>query len=108
MVDGWAEVTSTYVKELSSGSNEAIAQVGAYINEYPDRTLQSTKASCKTYYTVDYFTRARGERTTIYPLDVFQSEPDAENPLTSILHITATNTLSNEICNRPHRTLAHT
>ncbi|KAL8856148.1 MAG: hypothetical protein Q9178_007186 [Gyalolechia marmorata] len=105
LVDGWAEVTSTYVKQLFSGSDEAITQLGTYITGGDwystdiETGLFSLQGIMENVLYGQLIPRAWGERAAVNPVIVFQSESDVENPLTVILRDSDERTLSNEVCN---------
>ncbi|KAL8915642.1 MAG: hypothetical protein Q9172_006811 [Xanthocarpia lactea] len=101
-VDGWAEVTSTYVKQLFSGSDEAITELGTYItggdwySNDIETGLFSLQGIMENVLYGQLIPRAWGEREAVHPVIVFQSESDVENPLTAILQDNDDRTLSNE------------
>ncbi|KAL8750132.1 MAG: hypothetical protein Q9199_007262, partial [Rusavskia elegans] len=102
LVDGWAEVTSTYVKQLFSGSDDAITHLGTYIkggNWYSteiETGLFSLQGIMENVLYGQLIPRAWGERAAVNPVVVFQSVSNVENPLTTLFRESAVRTLSNE------------
>lgn len=113
LVDGWAEVTSTYVKQLFSGSDDAITQLGTYIkggNWYSteiETGLFSLQGIMENVLYGQLIPRAWGERAAVNPVVVFQSASNVENPLTTLLRESAVRTLSNEVRNPSFHNLAN-
>ncbi|KAL8712542.1 MAG: hypothetical protein Q9225_006925 [Loekoesia sp. 1 TL-2023] len=102
LVDGWANITSTYVKNLFSGSDDAITQLGTYINKGAwyntdiETSLFSLQGIMENVLYGQLIPKAWGDHAAINPVVVFQGESNVENPLTTILQDDADRTLSNE------------
>ncbi|KAL8644223.1 MAG: hypothetical protein Q9226_007870, partial [Calogaya cf. arnoldii] len=101
LVDGWAEVTATYLKQLFSGSDEGLDQLGTYVkggNWYSteiETGLFSLQGIMENVLYGQLIPKAWGEHGTVNPVVIFQSGSNIENPLTTILATDATRTLSN-------------
>ncbi|KAL8815271.1 MAG: hypothetical protein Q9223_005580 [Gallowayella weberi] len=103
LVDGWANVTATYVKQLFSGTDDAITQLGTYINggawynSEIETSLFSLQGIMENVLYGQLIPKAWGDHAAVNPVIVFQSESDIENPLTKILQGDAYRTLSTEV-----------
>ncbi|KAL8777859.1 MAG: hypothetical protein Q9213_007678 [Squamulea squamosa] len=101
-VDAWAGVTSKYLEQLFSGSDEGIEQLGTYIkggewyNTEIETGLFSLQGIMENVLYGQLIPKAWEERPAINPVIVFQSESNVENPLTTIFKEDAFRTLKNE------------
>ncbi|KAL8868977.1 MAG: hypothetical protein Q9174_004621 [Haloplaca sp. 1 TL-2023] len=102
LVDGWAEVTSSYLKQLFSGTDEAITQLGTYVtggNWYSteiETGLFSLQQIMENVLYGQMIPKAWAERDEVNPVIIFQSDKDVENPLTTILQGSDSRTLATE------------
>ncbi|KAI4127036.1 MAG: hypothetical protein LQ338_003405 [Usnochroma carphineum] len=105
LVDGWANVTSTYVKNLFSGTDDGITQLGAYINGGAwyntdmETSLFSLQGIMENVLYGQMIPKAWGDHAAVNPVVVFQSESNVGNPLTTILQGDASRTLSDSVRN---------
>ncbi|KAL8690802.1 MAG: hypothetical protein Q9224_004319 [Gallowayella concinna] len=102
LVDGWAEVTATYVKQLFSGTDDAITQLGTYIkggawyNSEIETSLFSLQGIMENVLYGQLIPKAWGDHAAVNPVIVYQSESNIENPLTKVFQGDAFRSLSNE------------
>ncbi|KAI4241833.1 MAG: hypothetical protein L6R40_004379 [Gallowayella cf. fulva] len=99
LVDGWAEVTATYVKQLFSGTDDAITQLGTYINggawynSEIETSLFSLQGIMENVLYGQLIPKAWGDHAAVNPVVVYQSESNIENPLTKLFRGDAYRTL---------------
>ncbi|KAL8793332.1 MAG: hypothetical protein Q9195_004109 [Heterodermia aff. obscurata] len=102
LVDGWANVTSTYVSNLFSGSDEALTQLDAYVKDgnWADTSgissLFSLQGVMENLLYGQLLPKAWSDHTEVHPVIVFQQGNDIVNPLTAILQGDAYRTLSDD------------
>lgn len=104
LVDGWANVTSIYVKNHFLRSDDAIAQLGTYINKGAwyntdiETSLFSLQGIVENVLYGQLIPKAWGDHVAVNFMVVFHGESNVKNPLTTILQDNADRTLSNEVC----------
>ncbi|KAL8834434.1 MAG: hypothetical protein Q9170_003756 [Blastenia crenularia] len=102
LVDGWANVTSNYVKNLFSGTDDGITQLSTYINKGAwyntgiETSLFSLQGIMENVLYGQLIPKAWGDHAAVNPVIVFQSESNIVNPLTTILKSDDYRTLKNE------------
>ena len=102
LVDGWANVTSTYVSDLFSGSDQALTQLDAYVKDgnWADTSgissLFSLQGVMENVLYGQLIPKAWSDHTEVHPVIVFQQGNDIVNPLTTLLKGDAYRTLSDD------------
>jgi len=107
LVDGWASVTQTYMTNLFSGSDDALTQLDAYVNDghwadtsFNNNSLDGLKGIMENVLYGQLIPQAWSDHTAVHPVVVFQQGSDNVNPLTAIqgsLRADAQKTLSDKV-----------
>lgn len=111
LVDGWASVTQQYMTNLFSGSDDALTQLDAYINDghWADtsfnNSLFSLQGVMENVLYGQLIPKAWSDHTAVHPVVVFQQGSNNVNPLSAIqgsLLANAQKTLSDDVNSVAH------